>query len=268
MQKIAILAREHMPLSDQSNDGLALLKLLPYFPSEQWEEFASTHKLEDWLCLPLQGELSETVSRFLSMYKQLAFQSEQDALTEVGNLRFFNKHLEAEVARARRAHTDLALIYIDLDDFKQVNDTYGHSCGDVVLRRLAKTLKSLVRHYDIVARLGGEEFVVLLPSSSRWTGVMLANRLLTAFRQETFDFGKGVFSMTFSGGISSLAQLEGEQTGEALVQSADKAMYHAKHTGKNTIVLAESAKSTRDKASLVQAQEKQFLFSGGSEQHI
>ena len=244
------------------DDALALVRVIENVTPEEWERFASTHGLEQWLCIALKSELADSVAAFIEVQQRLAFQRDHDALTGIANRGYFNRRLEAELERAIRSKNELSLLYVDIDNFKRVNDTYGHGCGDEVLRRLAKVMRDHVRHYDVVARIGGEEFCVILPSTSCWTGVMLGNRLLDLFRRETFTCNGDTFSLTFSGGVSGLSMLdEDRQNSTELLKSADKALYDAKAGGKNTIRLAESERLGKDRSSLVQAQEKQFLFS-------
>lgn len=261
LEKVARLVQEHSGTAENGKDTLALLRILKNVTPEEWERFASNENLECWLSFPLHKELSESVSRLLSMQENLVYQRDHDFLTGLGNRRFFDRHLENELIRAVRSYTELSFIYLDIDDFKHVNDTYGHDCGDLVLKRLAQILQTSVRHYDVVARMGGEEFAILLPASSCWTGLMLGNRLLNEFRQERFPFDQEL-SLTFSAGVSSLALLQDEVTAEALMKSADKALYEAKRKGKNAVVLTNEGKRGKDQGSLVLAQEKQFLFSG------
>lgn len=267
LEKVASLVHEHIRSLPPDSKALALLRVLKNVSPEEWERYASEHGLTDWLVFPLDCEVGDSVRQLVSIQKRLLYESDHDALTGIGNRRYFVRHLETEVERALRSHTELTLVFLDIDGFKAVNDSFGHDCGDMVLKRLAKLLQSSVRHYDIAARIGGEEFVLLLPASSCWTGVMLATRLLETFSKETFECDGRFFTLTFSAGVASLAQLdESELSGDTLLKHADKAMYEAKRKGKNTVVLAESSNSARNQASLVHAQEKQFLFSGsGSE---
>ena len=262
LEKVTKLVRNELNASPNCGEAVALVRVVNGASAEDWQRFASTHGLENWLCIPLHCDLGESVEQLLSVQETLAFQRDHDALTGIGNRGYFNRRFESEVERALRSHTEISIIYIDLDNFKNINDSYGHSCGDTVLKRLGEILQSSVRHYDIVARLGGEEFAVILPATSCWSGVMLGNRILEAFSKEVFACGDSTFSMTFSGGVSSLTLLDDDKkTGEELLKSADTALYQAKHKGKNNITLAESSRMVRDRDSLVQAQEKQFLFS-------
>lgn len=266
LHEVARIIASGMRQSDPADcdaSALALVRILPGIQPEVWEAFASSHGLEDWLGFSLGQDVAASVQHLLSMQSRLAFQRDHDALTGIGNRGFFDRRITAEVERATRSRTELSLLYLDLDNFKKVNDTYGHSCGDLVLQRLAKVLQSSVRAYDIAARIGGEEFAVILPAASCWTGVMLGNRILRAFTQEEFicnDTGS-VFSMTFSGGVSSLAMLPEEQRNSTeLLRTADVALYEAKRGGKNAIAIARSDRLIRDQDSLVQAQEKLLLF--------
>lgn len=244
------------------DNAIALVRVFDNVTPGEWERLASTHCLRQWLCIPIKAQLADSVSTFLEMQRQLAFQRDHDPLTGIANRGYFNQQLEDEVKRALRSRTELSLLYVDIDDFKIVNDTYGHCCGDEVLKRLARVLHGNVRPYDIVARVGGEEFCVILPATSCWTAFMLGNRLLGLFRRELFTCDDKTFSLTFSGGVSSLSQLEDEnKNSTGLLKRADKALYDAKGRGKNLIRLAESERYGAVRSSLVQAREKEFLFS-------
>ncbi|MDL2207659.1 GGDEF domain-containing protein [Desulfovibrio sp. OttesenSCG-928-M16] len=263
LEKVVSMVRSSCPKKQAHAESLALVRMCAGIGLDEWERLASTYGLENWLGIPLDGSLADSVASLLSLQKRLAFQRDHDALTGIGNRGYFNRCLENEVARALRSHTELSLIYLDLDKFKLVNDTYGHACGDIVLQRLASLLRASIRHYDILARIGGEEFAVILPATSCWTAVMMGNRLLEAFRKEQFSCNDQVFAMTFSGGVSSLALLDDDaKNDDALLASADKALYEAKNKGRNNISIAMSEKLDKDRNSLVQAQEKQLLFSG------
>ena len=261
LETVAAMVRESADSVSSSKNKLALVRVLEGVSMENWERFASANGLESWLSIPLDGSLASSVASLLSVQERLAFQRDHDALTGIGNRRLFDRRFEAEVTRAIRSRTELSLIILDLDNFKKVNDTYGHTCGDVVLKRLGAFLKESVRHYDIAARIGGEEFAIILPATSCWTALMLGNRLLEFFRQEVFHCGDVSFSMTFSAGVSSLALLDGDPGSALLLQSADGALYAAKGQGKDRVTIAECNKLAKDRGSLVLSQEKQFLFS-------
>jgi diguanylate cyclase (GGDEF)-like protein len=239
----------------------ALVRVLQGISLEDWERCASTYGLKNWLAVPLQCARAEAVAKMLELQQRLAFQRDHDALTGIGNRGWFNRRLDEEVSRALRSHTELSLILLDLDNFKQINDRWGHACGDRVLQSVAGLLQNSMRHYDITARIGGEEFAVILPATTVWTGVMLGNRLLSAIKKEHFACDGESFSVSFSGGVATLAMLEREcRNSTCLMESADKAMYEVKKNGKNNVAAASSEKLNKDRTSLVHAGEKQFLF--------
>ena len=262
LEKVAGLVREKLSSPGECRNALALVRVLNGIDHNEWERFASLNGLENWLSIPLDCSLADSVSQVLSTQERLAFQRDHDALTGIGNRGLFNRLLNSEFDRAVRSHTDLSLLMLDLDNFKQVNDTYGHACGDLVLQRLGALLKTQVRQYDIPVRFGGEEFAIILPATSCWTAVVLGNRILELFREEEFVYNDSAFRMTFSGGAASLALLDHNAKNiDELIKSADEALYDAKRQGKNHIALIECSKLANDRSSLVLSQEKQFLFS-------
>lgn len=242
--------------------NLALVRLIENVTPAQWQAFALENGLEGWLGVFLDCDVTESVSYLLSLQERLAFQRDHDVLTDIGNRRLFDRVLQAEFERANRSYTDISLLMLDLDNFKQINDTYGHACGDMVLKRLGYILKNHVRQYDVSARYGGEEFAVILPATSCWTAVMLGNRLLEVFRNEKFVCDDAAFTMSFSGGAASLSLLEQDRkSADELIKNADEALYDAKKQGKDRISFLECSKLARERSSLVLSQEKQFLFS-------
>lgn len=159
-----------------------------------------------------------------------------DALTGLPNRRLLMDRLSLALAHAHRNNGMMAVIYLDLDGFKQVNDTLGHDAGDTLLRMVAERLVAAVRQEDTVARLGGDEFVVVL-WGLRHTGgaVTLASKLIQAVAQPYSVEGHGV-SITVSAGVG-IYPAHGEAA-ETLLKSADMALYEAKRTGKNNYCIA------------------------------
>ena len=128
---------------------------------------------------------------------------------------------------------DLSLIICDIDDFKAINDTYGHECGNTVLRDLAKVLSRFSRRGDAICRYGGEEFCFILPHTDKGTAVEYAQRVLEAVRSHRFSTLTGTLGITASFGVASLEC--GARTPETLTKMADTALYEAKKAGKNKV---------------------------------
>jgi diguanylate cyclase (GGDEF)-like protein len=161
-----------------------------------------------------------------------------DALTAVFNRRHFNSTLEAEVSRHQRYGTPVSLILVDVDHFKSVNDRFGHTVGDAVLREIADTLRLVVRKADVVARYGGEELAVILSNTGEAGAVILAERLRSAIeRLEHHDHEGHPFRTTASFGVAALEQGETGISTEALLGRADEALYVSKKTGRNRVAV-------------------------------
>jgi two-component system cell cycle response regulator len=158
-----------------------------------------------------------------------------DPLTRVLNRRALLDRLTAEVDRARRFSSSLSLLLLDVDHFKDVNDTAGHLAGDSVLRQLGALLEEAVRKVDVVARYGGEEFVAILPGTSVEGGVVFAERLRERVAEQAFDIGGAVpLHLTVSIGIASFPSAR-VLTTEDLFARADEALYRAKSGGRNQV---------------------------------
>lgn len=156
-----------------------------------------------------------------------------DHLTGLANCRAFFEAAEIELARWRRSPRPLSLIVFDADHFKRVNDTYGHPAGDVVLRRLADTLMATFRDVDVVARIGGEEFAVLLPSTDLSGAMAVADRLRHAIESQPVEVDGVRIRSTLSGGVATMD--DGIAGLDALMKRADQALYAAKAGGRNRI---------------------------------
>ena len=160
-----------------------------------------------------------------------------DALTGVANRRHFDRALERELRRARRENLPLSLIFLDLDEFKRFNDTYGHSRGDEVLREVAHTLDETFRRGgDLVARYGGEEFAVVLPGVDGRRAELYAERLRRRIWRLAIGYQASTIAdrVTISGGVATVPPGMAV-TPDGLLRSADKALYRAKCQGRNRI---------------------------------
>jgi diguanylate cyclase (GGDEF)-like protein len=171
----------------------------------------------------------------IAEYENMILQSTHDNLTGLYNRQYFTHALAQHVALAKRNQNDLSILFIDVDDFKEVNDLYGHEAGDEALRQLSKVISEAVRQSDIAARYGGEEFIVLLPFTNSIEALILAERMRANVEKCQLDVDGKVFSITISGGIASYPV--NTQNAETLISLADSALYRAKGAGKNTISL-------------------------------
>jgi diguanylate cyclase (GGDEF)-like protein len=166
-----------------------------------------------------------------------------DALTGVYNRRYMDRRLAEEIGRARRQGYSIACMYIDVDHFKQVNDTHGHQAGDDVLREVASRIKDELRMSDALGRFGGEEFVVLLIDADLESANLVAQRIRAGVADQAFLLPEGeALPVTVSIGVAALDDAEGddpiEDVASALVAQADQALYQAKQNGRNQVVSA------------------------------
>lgn len=163
--------------------------------------------------------------------------SRHDELTGLLNRRALLETLERELALARRFGSPLSLLVIDVDHFKSINDGHGHAMGDAVLRRLAETLGQRARRIDVLGRLGGEEFVIVMPQTTPRGALVLAEAARHCVEtMEVAGLGRRV---TISGGVACLDGRQGSAA--ALIDAADKALYRAKQLGRNRVLCAEAA---------------------------
>ena len=173
----------------------------------------------------------EDITRERQTAEQLIYLAERDSLTGLFNRRRLNDELTRLLAISDRHHTRGALIFFDLDEFKYVNDTFGHRAGDTMLIRIAGEVGALVRRNEILSRLGGDEFALLMPDATEKEAEALAERVVRAISQIPFRFEGQNFRLTTSLGIALYP--EHAATTEELIAHADAAMYQAKESGKN-----------------------------------
>ena len=195
-------------------------------------------KARDKMVLARQ-EVQDAETRIHQLEAKLQHMSElvrEDQLTGSLNRRGLDDVFERETARSDRRGTPLCIAVLDLDDFKKLNDTYGHIAGDAALKHLVKIVKDTLRSMDVIARFGGEEFLILLPETTIEAASQTMTRLQRELTKHFFLHDNEKVLITFSAGVA-LRQPNEDQT--ALVQRADKAMYQAKQTGKNRVVVAE-----------------------------
>ncbi len=162
------------------------------------------------------------------LIKEFRFLAEVDSLTGVYNRRKIEEILAKEIERSRRYGNEVSLMLIDIDDFKQINDTYGHQIGDEILKQIARLIRQNLRRTDYVGRYGGEEFLVILPETSVQKAMTAGERIRSAIERESFRPGR----VTVSIGVTLLKDKDDFGT---LFNRLDRAMYLAKERGKNRV---------------------------------
>ncbi|WP_286238711.1 GGDEF domain-containing protein [Neptuniibacter halophilus] len=207
-------------------------------------EFAQDH--EEWELdelIPLAFSLAISFVWFAwkracearQLYQHTRHQALRDPLTGLYNRRFIAECITKEIANSRRNGSRFAILLMDLDNFKQVNDRYGHNTGDEVLQRFATVLHRQIRHSDVVARWGGEEFAMLCRDTDETEACTVAEKLLTQFRQEAYPEDLRV---TATIGIAVSC---GKETMSQVLHKADKNLYRGKDLGKDQVVFEGSA---------------------------
>ncbi len=176
---------------------------------------------------------TDVIRKINFMYKQTRHLSLTDGLTGLYNRRHFEANLEREFLRAKRYKNALSIAMIDVDFFKKVNDTYGHACGDYVLKEIAFLINEAFRKTDMVFRYGGEEFVVILTETDSDNAVVPLERLRKAVESNKFKYNNQNLNITISIGVSS--NLENTNSPWEFFELADKALYEAKENGRNQV---------------------------------
>jgi diguanylate cyclase (GGDEF)-like protein len=250
---------KELRVSSVSSEVSALVRLIQADPS--WPERLRRNKMDQWVILPLHSDKFPALTRLKEHIERLTFLQGQDPLTGLVNRRGFDSTMTLEVERSTRFKTPLTLCIMDLDNFKAVNDTYGHPCGDEVLQTVASILLSEMRMIDTAARIGGEEFALLLPGTGLARAQKLLQRVQSVIKATVINCGPDKLAVTMSMGVASYrGKLPPDP--EKLLVEADKALYRAKRAGKNRIEVAPILDIIHgEDPSLVHQDEKRFLFS-------
>ncbi|MBN1149847.1 diguanylate cyclase [candidate division WOR-3 bacterium] len=165
------------------------------------------------------------------IFSQLHYLSMTDELTDLFNRRLFFTIADKEYFKATRFSEPLSLLLIDIDDFKKVNDVYGHLVGDQIIKKTARILKSIIRNFDVLARYGGDEFMILLPRTDLQGAVELSKKILKEFQDKEIEVDGRSIKITNSIGIAEVQK--GCENFSDLLRQSDKALYRAKYKGKN-----------------------------------
>ncbi|NTW57640.1 MAG: diguanylate cyclase [Nitrospirae bacterium] len=176
------------------------------------------------------------VVRLEDVQERLKHLAVTDELTELKNRRYIMEQVEREYQRAVRTGTPLSLVLIDIDHFKKVNDTFGHAFGDAVLKAVARDMRESLRTYDLLGRIGGEEFLIASPGSTLEEAAALAERIKEKIREKTIANKDHSISVTVSAGVTSLSGQD--MQADSMLARVDDALYQAKQGGRDRVVTA------------------------------
>ncbi|WP_234979924.1 sensor domain-containing diguanylate cyclase [Fibrobacter sp. UWEL] len=182
----------------------------------------------------LEQEVKERTKELEEANRRLDMISKTDELTGLPNRREMNETIANEIGRTQRSNKPFCFIFIDIDHFKAINDTYGHACGDEILKAVAQTVRGLLRKYDVFARYGGEEFLTLLPETDLEGAAIVAERFRRKIEMMTVHYGDYTINITITLGVSRFDHRLGA---DRSIQMADKALYQGKESGRNQVVV-------------------------------
>jgi diguanylate cyclase (GGDEF)-like protein len=194
---------------------------------------ALLHQVIGLLLFSFSRNIEQSIEYLRNQTDQMTELAHTDPLTGLANRRQMIEQLDREFSRARRYQRPLSLLYLDLDGFKAINDHFGHLFGDEVLSNAAVSMRSVLRSTDLLARIGGDEFAVLLPETDLKGAVGVANKLRRALLAFSGHLGTAVPTLTFSAGVAQL--LPEDETIDDLLARADDVQYQAKASGKGEI---------------------------------
>ena len=182
----------------------------------------------------LEQEVKERTKDLEEVNKKLELISKTDELTGLPNRREMNENIANEMGRSARTHKPFCFIFIDIDHFKNINDTYGHACGDIILKSVAQTIRGLLRKYDVFARYGGEEFLTLLPETDLEGARVVAERFRRQIEKMTVRYADFTIKITITLGVAKFDERLGA---DRSIQMADKALYQGKEGGRNRVIV-------------------------------
>lgn len=227
---------EPFPISNRKDEIGVLAKAFNHMLSliqKQMKELSDHQKY-------LEEQVQKRTKELENAKNQLEVISRTDELTKLPNRRDLRDKIQHEAHRANRMQRNFCFIFIDIDKFKNINDTYGHQCGDEVLKAVASTIRQLLRKYDFVARWGGEEFLTLLPETEIPGAKVVAERFRKSIEDLHIEFAGVTIPVTITLGVS---QYSPELGIDKSIQLADEALYEGKMNGRNRVVVAPSQDS-------------------------
>lgn len=264
LSELEAIVRSAVPgNASDSETSVALVRLMRGLSVNEARRFLEAHDLADrWLCLSLSEDFP-ALERFSRLLESLIRDRDRDYLTGLKNRRFFEKILGRELELSRKFRVPVTVVILDVDDFKQINDTHGHSLGDRVLRDLSAILREEIRATDTAARIGGEEFALLLSGSGMRQSEKTLERVREMIARAVISYGEDeeVINFTASFGAATYRGI-GHMDGDSMFDFADKALYRAKEKGKNRVEISVVTGPRAKDTAVVGREEKKFLFSG------
>jgi len=203
-----------------------------YFDNENFER-------EDVILIELFSQLVGASIGNIKLFEKIQYQATTDGLTGLANHKTFYELLEKELCRSRRYGGQISLIMVDIDNLKDINDTYGHQAGDKVIVEISRKTKECIRKIDTAARYGGDEFAVILPNTSLNDTLSIANRMVDEVACSQILWQKKNIKLSISVGIG---QYDAGSTPGDITILSDKALYSAKRAGKNTVRIFKTSK--------------------------
>jgi diguanylate cyclase (GGDEF)-like protein len=189
--------------------------------------------------LYLAGQVSSSIEN-IALHEQVSEQAVTDELTGLSNYRRFRELISKEASRAQRFGHDLSLVMLDIDDFKQINDTYGHLQGDEVLRMVGRVLDSVSRGIDEPARYGGEEFAVALPETGLEGAIDFGERIRAKVESQRVPRTNGAGTVRVTASVGAASMPASAEDARGLIAAADAALFEAKRAGKNRVASASA----------------------------
>lgn len=234
IETVAARAIEALSSFDIPPDNMRPLSLILQEANQALSNLFDSYELQNIELRQAQEKAEKRVQELQetnAMHRELAF---RDGLTGIYNRRFFQEALDNELMRAQRYKRQFSLAIFDVDDFKIINDTYGHTVGDLVLINITREVHEIVRVTDIFARYGGDEFVIIMPETDLSNAINVAESIRSRVELLITSVDNVTIKTTISLGLTSYEASVGYKTGEQVTDIADKALYLAKHNGKNS----------------------------------
>ncbi|MEO0107381.1 MAG: sensor domain-containing diguanylate cyclase [candidate division WOR-3 bacterium] len=247
--RVGLTAEKRMPLSAHESEVLRIKEPYPFYVPDVCYPLVYQNRLFGVMALNREQNLDEREKNIVGVVIRIASTALQntlslaimrdlasiDPLTKLYNIGFFRDKLTEELNRAKRFQHSLSVAIIDLDNFKYFNDTYGHQAGDQLLIRLSQIFSKYFRDTDLLARYGGDEFIIMFPETKKEEAAKMIANLLNNFKMYDFSQGPSERRLAFSAGIAMYP--DDGLTPSDLIKNADKALYEAKSTGRSRVLM-------------------------------